>query len=52
MAIKRIKVSNFKSFDAVDLELSKFNMVIGANASGKSNFIQAFKFFETQYSLA
>lgn len=44
MAIKRIKVSNFKSFDAVDLELSKFNVVIGANASGKSNFIQIFKF--------
>ena len=44
MAIKRIKVSNFKSFDAVDLELSKFNVVIGANASGKSNLIQIFKF--------
>ena len=44
MAIKKIKVSNFKSFDVVDLELSKFNMVIGANASGKSNLIQIFKF--------
>lgn len=44
MAIKRIKVSNFKSFDVVDLELGKFNVVIGANASGKSNLIQIFKF--------
>ncbi len=44
MAIKRIKVSNFKSFDVVDLELSNFNVLVGANASGKSNFIQAFKF--------
>ncbi len=44
MAIKRIKVSNFKSFDEVDLELGNFSVLIGANASGKSNFIQAFKF--------
>ncbi len=44
MAIKRIKVSNFKSFKELDLELGKFNVVIGANASGKSNFVQIFKF--------
>ena len=44
MAIKRIKVSNFKSFKELDLELGNFNVVIGANASGKSNFVQIFKF--------
>lgn len=44
MAIKKIKVSNFKSFKELDLELGKFNVVIGANASGKSNFVQIFKF--------
>jgi len=44
MAIKRIKVSNFKSFKKLDLELGQFNVVIGANASGKSNFVQIFKF--------
>lgn len=44
MAIKKIKISNFKSFSDVDLELGKTNVVIGANASGKSNFVQIFKF--------
>jgi len=44
MAIKKIKVSNFKSFKDLDLELGKFNVIVGANASGKSNFTQIFKF--------
>ena len=44
MAIKRIKVSNFKSFKDLDIELGKLSVVIGANASGKSNFVQIFRF--------
>jgi len=44
MAIKRIRVANFKSFKELDLELGNFNVVIGANASGKSNFVQIFRF--------
>jgi len=44
MAIKRIQVSNFKSFKRLDLELGQFNVIIGANASGKSNFVQIFRF--------
>lgn len=44
MAINRIEISNFKSFDKETIELGKFNVIIGANASGKSNFIQIFKF--------
>lgn len=44
MTIKRIKVSNFKSFKNLDVELGKFNILIGANAAGKSNFIRAFEF--------
>jgi predicted ATPase len=44
MIIKRIKVRNFKSFRALEVELGKFNVLIGANASGKSNFIQILKF--------
>jgi len=43
MAIKKIKISNFKSFDKLEVELRNFNLLIGANASGKSNFIQVFK---------
>lgn len=37
-------MSNFRSFDKVNLELRPFNVVIGANASGKSNLTQAFAF--------
>lgn len=43
-AIKRIKVTNFKSFKRLEVKLGKFNVFIGANASGKSNFIQVFEF--------
>jgi predicted ATPase len=44
MAISRIKVSNFKSFDELDLELRPLNVVVGANATGKSNFLEIFRF--------
>lgn len=44
MAIKKIKVKNFKSFKDLEVELGNFNVLIGANASGKSNFVQIFKF--------
>jgi predicted ATPase len=44
MPIKRIHIENFKSFSEVDVELSRFCVVIGSNAAGKSNFISAFRF--------
>jgi predicted ATPase len=44
MSIKKIKITNFKSFKNLEVELGNFNILIGANASGKSNFIQIFKF--------
>jgi predicted ATPase len=44
MAIKRIRVTNFKSFKDLEVALGKFNVLIGANASGKSNFIRIFEF--------
>jgi predicted ATPase len=47
MAITNIKVSNFKSFKDLDLNLGRFNVVIGANASGKSNFVEIFRFLKT-----
>lgn len=46
MAIKRIRATNFKSFKELKVELGKFNILIGANASGKSNFIQIFQFLK------
>ena len=44
MRIKRVEVRNFKSFNDLKIDLGKFNVVIGANASGKSNFVSIFKF--------
>jgi predicted ATPase len=46
MAITLISVSNFKSYHKSSVSLGKFNVVVGANASGKSNFIQIFKFLK------
>lgn len=46
MAITNIKISNFKSFKNLDVNLGKYNILIGCNASGKSNFIQIFKFIK------
>ena len=44
MAITKITLKNFKSFKNLKLELGKFNVIVGANASGKSNFVQIFRF--------
>lgn len=45
MFVKSISVSNFKSFKHLNLEaLGRFNVLIGGNASGKTNAIQAFRF--------
>ncbi len=46
MEIKKIKVRNFKSFDKIEIDFRNLNILIGANASGKSNFIQIFKFLK------
>lgn len=37
--IDRIVVENFKSLRQVDLRLGRMNLFVGANASGKSNFL-------------
>ena len=44
MAITKIRISNFKSFADQTVELHDFNPLVGANASGKSNFVQVFTF--------
>jgi predicted ATPase len=44
MAITKIKVSNFKSFDELEVDLRPLNIVVGANAAGKSNFLEIFRF--------
>lgn len=44
MPIQQIHVENFKSFSELDVKFSRFNVVIGSNAAGKSNFISIFRF--------
>ena len=44
MAIRKIRIANLKSFKELEVDLGKFNILIGANASGKSNFVQLFEF--------
>ncbi|MDN5847138.1 MAG: AAA family ATPase [Candidatus Nitrosocosmicus sp.] len=42
----RIIASNFKSIEKLDIDLKEINVVIGANASGKSNFVDIFEFLK------
>ncbi len=41
-SLDRIRIKGFKSIREMDLELNKLNVLIGANGSGKSNFIKVF----------
>ncbi len=44
MLIKKIVLKNFKNFESLELDFKNINIIVGANASGKSNFIQAIRF--------
>jgi len=44
MIIKRIKLHNWKNFQDCEVLLTERCFIIGANASGKSNFIDALRF--------
>lgn len=43
MSINHVHIENFKSFSEIDVDLTRFNVVIGSNAAGKSNFISVFR---------
>ncbi len=44
LKLKRIKVEGFRNINNVSLELSKMNALVGLNASGKSNILDAIQF--------
>jgi len=51
MKISKLKVKNFKSIENLEVTLNKnefndVNLLIGSNASGKSNFIHIFEFLK------
>lgn len=43
LVLERIVTRGYKSFRELDLPLERINVLIGANGSGKSNFIQLFQ---------
>ncbi len=42
--IKKLNVKNYKSLKDLDLELSRTNVLVGPNMSGKSNLIDCLRF--------
>lgn len=44
MIVRKIKLHNWKNFQNCDIELTERCFIIGSNASGKSNFIDALRF--------
>ena len=49
--IKSIQIENFRSIIHTKLTLNKLNVIVGANATGKSNLIKAIEFFSDLASL-
>ncbi len=47
MKISRVIIENFRSIEHADLELSDFNILIGQNNTGKTNFLEAINWFYT-----
>lgn len=44
--LKEIHVTNFKSLKDVKVVFNNFNVIVGRNGSGKTNFIELFKFLK------
>lgn len=42
--VSTIEIENFKSFETISLDLNDFTVIIGKNSSGKSNFVDVFRF--------
>ncbi len=46
MHIRQLNVHNFKSIENAQIDFNPLTMLVGANASGKSNIINVFRFIE------
>jgi AAA15 family ATPase/GTPase len=51
VTLTKIKIQNFKSLKDVEVNLTDLNILIGENASGKSNFISVFSFLKYLFNL-
>lgn len=45
MRITRVKIRNFRSIEAADIELGPFNVFVGQNNHGKTNLFEAIEWF-------
>ncbi len=41
MRLRRVSIRNFKAIEDTSLELTDFNVIVGANGSGKTSVLQA-----------
>ena len=48
MYVKNLTVKNFKSFKEQHINFEPLSIIVGANASGKSNTIEIFRFMAWQ----
>lgn len=50
MFIKKLKLVNFRNFSKLDFDFSKITLLVGKNAQGKSNLLEAIYFLATTKS--
>lgn len=50
MFLKRLKLTNFRNFSKLDLNLGRVTLLIGDNAQGKSNLLESIYFLATTKS--
>ena len=48
-SLKKVIIKNFKSLHDCEIDIGKLNVVVGANASGKSNLVEAFRLLKKIY---
>ena len=47
IVFKEVQIRNFKSLKNLEVSLDKFNVIVGRNGAGKTNFIEFFKFLKS-----
>jgi predicted ATPase len=48
-SLKKVFIKNFKSLRDCEIDIGKLNVVVGANASGKSNLVEVFRLLKKIY---
>ena len=48
-SLKKVFIKNFKSLHDCEIDIGKMNVVVGANASGKSNLVELFRLLKKIY---